>query len=153
MSQNKTKNLRHRCACVRCRHRTRCRATEGFGGASRKCDFPGLEAGRAGLCLSQGSERLKADAVLQWVFGQQQQRGRKKKKKEKPTKKNKQNLFRETITHGSVPLPCVFQITTQSYKATRQEKKGKVPNKPAANQPQRVWENYTHLQGPHQLFC
>lgn len=148
MSQNK--NLRHRRVSIRHRLRAQRRVSAGCG-SPRQRDCPGAEAGRKGLCLSQGSERLKADAVLQWVFGQQQQRGRKKKKKQ--LKKKKQNPFRETITHGCVPLPCVFQITTQSYKATRQEKKGKVPNKPAANQPQRVWENYTHLQGPHQLFC
>lgn len=31
--------------------------------------FPWVEACRAGAWLSHGSDGLKADAVLQWVFG------------------------------------------------------------------------------------
>lgn len=65
MSQKKTKkNLRHGRASVRCWYRAQCRVTKGFGN-----DFPWVEAQRAGVWLSHGSDGLKADAVLQWVFG------------------------------------------------------------------------------------
>lgn len=63
MSQKQTKkkkSLRHGRASVRCRYRAQRRVIKGFGS-----DFPW----RAGAWLSHGSDGLKADAVLQWVFG------------------------------------------------------------------------------------
>lgn len=67
MSQRKTttkKNLRHSHEPVWCRYRTQCRAIKGFGNY-----FPWVEAWKAGVWLSHGSDGLKGDAVLQWVFG------------------------------------------------------------------------------------
>lgn len=62
MSQKKTKTKTS--DTVRCRHRAQCRVIKGFGS-----DCPRVEAWRAGAWLSHGSYGLKADAVLQWVFG------------------------------------------------------------------------------------